>query len=209
MRRFRLGRSVHGDEAVMRRPTSLRDAPSERRDLRSHCEEATMIIDALHPIVEAGQGDLVHLGGIGVHFKIPAEATEGAFSVVEHPIAPGVLVPPHLHAREDEFSFVIEGEIGVRIGDRVFTAGPGEYVVKPRGIPHTFWNSGPAQARLLEIISPPQFDQFFREAAALLAQAGEPDFERLSALGARYGVDFVMEWVPELSATYGVSLLGG
>ena len=105
-----------------------------------------MIIDTAHPVVEAEQGDLVHLGGIGVHYKIPGEATGGAFSIVEHPVEPGVLVPPHVHTREDEFSFVIEGEIGVRIGDRVFTAGPGAYVVKPRGVPHTFWNCGPAPA---------------------------------------------------------------
>jgi mannose-6-phosphate isomerase-like protein (cupin superfamily) len=168
-----------------------------------------MIIDTAHPVVEAGQGDLVHLGGIGVHYKVPGEATGGAFSIVEHPVNPGVLVPPHVHTREDEFSFVIEGEIGVRIGERVFSAGPGEYVVKPRGVPHTFWNSGPARARLLEIIAPPQFDRFFREMAALLAQGGQPDFESLSTLADRYGVSFLMEWVPELSATYGVTLLGG
>lgn len=168
-----------------------------------------MTIDALHPIVEFGHGDLVHLGGIGVHYKIPPEVTGGAFSVVEHPVRPGVLVPPHLHTREDEFSFVIEGEIGVRIGDQVFTARPGDYVVKPRGVPHTFWNSGPEPARLLEILAPPQFGQYFREMAAILAEGGEPDFERISVLADRYGVSFLMDWVPELSAQYGVTILGG
>jgi quercetin dioxygenase-like cupin family protein len=167
-----------------------------------------MTIDTLHPVVTPEQGKLVHLGGIGVRYKIPGEVTGGAFCVVEHPVDPGVLVPPHTHSREDEFSYVITGELGVRLGDHVFTARTGDYVVKPRGIPHTFWNPGPDPAVILEIISPPGFDQFFRQMAAILADGGEPDFERIAALGQRYGVTFNPDWIPELSATYGVSLLG-
>ncbi|WP_393058567.1 cupin domain-containing protein [Streptomyces sp. LN549] len=167
-----------------------------------------MTIDVLHPVVEAGKGERVRLGGIGVNYKVPAEATGGGFAIVEHPVEPGVLVPPHVHTREDEFSFVIEGEVGVRIGDHVFTARTGDYVVKPRDVPHTFWNSGPAHARLLEILSPPQFGQYFREMAAILAEGGEPDFERIASLAGRYGVTFLMDWVPELSSTYGVTVLG-
>jgi len=45
-------------------------------------------------------------------FKLLAEDTGGALSVVEHPFAVGALVPPHLHTREDEYSIVLEGEIG-------------------------------------------------------------------------------------------------
>jgi mannose-6-phosphate isomerase-like protein (cupin superfamily) len=168
-----------------------------------------MTIDVLHPIVEAGQGDLVHLGGVGVHFKLPPQVTGDAFTIVEHPVEPGTLVPPHVHTREDEFSFVIEGEVGVRIGERVFMARPGEYVVKPRHVPHTFWNAGPGRARLLEIISPPQFAQFFREtAAAMLAERGEPDMARISVIAGRYGVTFLPDWVPELTGRYGVTILG-
>lgn len=167
-----------------------------------------MIIDALHPVVTPEQGKLVHLGGIGVQYKIPAEVTGGVFSVVQHPVDPGVLVPPHTHSREDEFSYVIAGEVGVRLGDHVFTAQAGDYVVKPRGIPHTFWNSQLDPALILEIISPPGFDQFFREMAAILADGREPDFDRIAELGQRYGVTFHTDWVPELSATYGVTLLG-
>jgi mannose-6-phosphate isomerase-like protein (cupin superfamily) len=176
--------------------------------MRGEREEAVMSIDALHPVIEAGQGDLIRLGRLGVHYKIPPDVTSGAFSVVEHPVPPGVLVPPHVHTREDEYSFVIEGEVGVRIGDREFTARPGDYVVKPLGVPHTFWNSGPADARILEILRPPQFGQFFREAEAILSEGGEPDLNRLSDLAERYGVSLLMEWVPDLAAKHGVTILG-
>src|SRR5580704_16017222 len=54
---------------------------------------------------------------------------------------PGRMVPPHVHAHEDEFSYILEGEIGARIGDEVLQATTGSYVFKPRGLPHTFWNA--------------------------------------------------------------------
>lgn len=70
-------------------------------------------------------------------------------AIVEHPIEPGRLVPSHVHRNEDEYLYVLEGQIGVCIGDQIFEAGPGSYVIKPRNIPHTFWNVGPESARLI------------------------------------------------------------
>jgi quercetin dioxygenase-like cupin family protein len=57
--------------------------------------------------------------------------TGAAFSIIEHPLDPGRLIPPHIHYKEDELSYVVSGEIGVRIGDRDYLAGPGSYVFKP------------------------------------------------------------------------------
>jgi quercetin dioxygenase-like cupin family protein len=152
------------------------------------------------------EGKSVWLGGLGVDFKISGEQTGGAFSVVEHPIEPGRLVPPHLHTREDEFSYVLEGEIGVRIGDEVVLATPGCYVFKPRGIPHTFWNAGPQMGRLIEIIAPAGFEQWFLEVAELFRTGA--DFSQIEALGVRYGGRSHLEWVPELTEKYHLKLLG-
>ncbi len=105
-------------------------------------------------LVKTGEGRSVQMGGIGVVFKIPGSETGGVLSVIEHPIDPGWLVPPHVHVREDEYSYILQGRVGVRIGDREVTVGPGSYVMKPRNIPHTFWNAGPDPARLIEMISP-------------------------------------------------------
>ena len=84
-------------------------------------------------------GNLVWLGipgqGLGVHFKVTGESTGGAFSIVEHPIPPGAMAFPHTHAHEGWYSFVLEGEVGVRIGDEEVTAGPGTYILKPGGSP--------------------------------------------------------------------------
>jgi mannose-6-phosphate isomerase-like protein (cupin superfamily) len=161
-------------------------------------------------VVSHGQGRSVWLGGLGVDFKVTGERTGGSFAVVEHPIEAGRLVPPHLHHDEDECSLIVEGRIGARIGDAIVDAGPGDYVWKPRGVPHTFWNPGPEPARLVEIITPARFEGFFAELGALAAQ-GLPVEEftaRRAQLGARYHQDFVDGWAEELMATYGLRLLG-
>src|SRR5919198_1975006 len=146
----------------------------------------------LKTVIEAGEGESVWLGGVGVDFKIPGEMTGGAFSIVEHPLDPGRLVPPHIHYREDELSYVISGEIGVRIGDRDYVAGPGSYVFKPRGIPHTFWNAGPEPAHLVELITPAGFEQFFAELGELVATCSPEELpERRAELAREYDHYFV------------------
>ena len=105
---------------------------------RSEVDAPTITI-----VVKPGEGHSVSLGGMGVVFKVPGTATGGAFAVVEHPIEPGRLVPPPVHLREDEYSYVLEGTIGARVGDKEVMVGPGSYVIKPRGVMHTFWNAGP------------------------------------------------------------------
>ena len=152
-------------------------------------------------------GEAVALGGLGVVFKLSGEDTGGAFAVVEHPLQPGALAgPPHTHAHEDEVSFVLEGEVGVHIGDKVFRAEPGAYVVKPRGVPHAFWNAGRAPARILEIISPAGFERYFREVAEVLAAGGPPDLARLGEIAARYGLTLHMERLAVAVETHNVRL---
>src|SRR5215472_14498025 len=129
------------------------------------------------------QGDL---GTIGVVFKLWGRDTGGALSIVEHPFPVGVLVPPHLHTREDEYSIVTEGQIGFRSGDREVVLGPGGYITKPRGELHTMWNAGPVPARMIEVISPAGFENFFRELADLTA-AGPRQGPGIMVLADRYG----------------------
>src|SRR5215212_5952397 len=104
-------------------------------------------------------------GPFGAHLLLTSEN----FSVVEHPIAPRTLAgPSHVHEHEDEYSYVLEGEVGFEVGDEVFSAGAGKLVAKPRAIWHAFWNAGDQPARLLEIISPAGFERYFAELAQLI-----------------------------------------
>lgn len=159
-------------------------------------------------VITPDEGRTFLSGPFGALSKLMPEHTGGAFAIVEHPIAPGVLVPPHLHQDEDEFSYVLEGTVGVRVGDETPEAGPGCYVIKPRGTIHTFWNAGPAPARLIEIISPAGFERYFEELGQLFAQNPSPDPERIEQLAAKYRLTFYYDWVPELTARYNLSLRG-
>lgn len=156
-------------------------------------------------ILRPGEGATGWLGTIGVQFKLLGSQTNGAVSIVEHPFPVGALVVPHLHTLEDEYSIVTEGEIGFRSGDREVVLGTGGYITKPRGEMHTMWNAGQLPARMIEIISPSGFENFFRELSEVLA-AGPPDPEQLMPLAARYGVQLGQpNWLPDVIARYNLT----
>ena len=162
-----------------------------------------------HPrtILRPGEGELVHLLALGVRFMVDGERTGGGFSLVEHPLPPRALgAPLHTHRNEDEYSYVLEGRLGVQLGDEVLEAGPGELVFKPRGVQHAFWNAGDEPLRLLELISPAGFENYFRELAPVLAEHG-PGPEAL-AVAERYELDIRFESVPELAERHGLRLDG-
>src|ERR671933_239450 len=108
------------------------------------------------------------LGSIGVRFMIDGPEAAERFSLVEHPMSPRALAAPlHRHTREDEYSFVLEGEVGAMLGDDVRIGKTGDLIFKPRNQWHTFWNAGDSPARILEVISPAGFEEFFRELVEL------------------------------------------
>jgi mannose-6-phosphate isomerase-like protein (cupin superfamily) len=145
------------------------------------------------------QGEVVHLLALGVRFLIDGERTGGAFSLVEHPLPPRALgAPLHTHHNEDEYSFVLQGRFGIQLGDDTLEAGPGDLVVKPRGVAHAFWNAGEEPARLLELISPAGFEHYFRELAPLLA-APTRDEAAIGEVVARYRLDIDFTTIPTLA----------
>ena len=153
-------------------------------------------------------GESVQIGPMGARFMF-SDQPEGGFSLVEHPIAPrGLAAPMHVHEREDEYSYVLEGEVGVQVGDEVVVGKPGDLIFKPRGIWHAFWNASDAPACLLEIISPAGFERFFAEVAPLFEADGGPDFEAIAKVQASYGVEMDFESAGRLSAEHGLAFPG-
>jgi len=140
------------------------------------------------PVAQAAQTTTGNLGVVGARFILDGALSQGRFSLVEHPIiARGMAAPLHLHTREDEYSFILEGTWGFWQGGNVVFARPGDLVYKPRDVWHTFWNATDSPARLLEIISPAGFDKFFVELAALIS-SGEASPETIAALNNGYGL---------------------
>jgi quercetin dioxygenase-like cupin family protein len=86
-------------------------------------------------VLSPNEGERVQFGGLGVRFMIESARSGGTFALVEHPIEPRALAAPmHTHQHEDEYTYVLEGEIGVQVGDEVRVA----LVFRPRGVPHAF-----------------------------------------------------------------------
>lgn len=161
----------------------------------------------LHTI-SRGDGEQVPLGGLDIIFKITSEQTGGALAICETVVEPGRLIPVPVHDTEDEFSYVIDGRIGVLIGEEELTADAGTWVLKPRGIPHTFWNPGPNQARTIEIITPAGFENFFREISPIFNADGPPDLERLTSTAARYQHHFRPDLDQPLMPKHNIRVIG-
>ncbi len=113
-----------------------------------------------------GVGDLSerarwHLGGL-LTIKVAAADSDGAISVVEERALRGYATPPHVHGREDETLYVIEGEVEYVVDGRPGVVTSGEGVFLPRGLAHNF-RVASAEAHFLVIITPGGFEEFFQQ----------------------------------------------
>ena len=157
-------------------------------------------------VIGPRDGKAGFLGSIGVRFLIDSADSGGGFSLVEHPMSPRALgAPLHRHAREDEYSFVLEERMGALLGDEVIYAEAGELAFKPRDQWHTFWNAGDEPARILEIISPAGFEQYFAELVALGGSRAAPP-DALRALGQRYSLEVDPQSIPGLLQRFGLRI---
>jgi quercetin dioxygenase-like cupin family protein len=158
-------------------------------------------------VLSPDEGETVWLRKLGIRFMIGGEETQDNFALVEHPIGPRALAAPmHTHRYEDEYTYVLEGEVGVQVGDEVLVARPGDLVFKPRGVPHAFWNPSEEPARALEIISPAGFERYFSELAPLFppTNQGPLDGKAVDAVREKYGLEMDMGSIPVLAERHGL-----
>lgn len=138
--------------------------------------------------VDTGSGERLRFSDGEFVVLASAESTGGAFSIVEE-IAP-LDTPLHVHEREDELFYVVEGEHEFRVGDEYFHAGPGAAVFAPRRVPHAHRRLVPRTGRFLTMCSPAGFEGFFRELAAAQSDGtiGPSVYAEVSA---RYGITWL------------------
>ena len=139
-----------------------------------------------------------YMGNV-MSFLVNSEQTDGTFSITEYLSKPGNEPPAHVHHREDEFFYVLEGRIDAYIGKELFSAGQNDGVFFPKFIPHTFKILTP-RLRMLIWLSPGGFEGYFRdmsEPARSLdlpehaANYGEADMDHALRAGKAHGISFL------------------
>ena len=128
--------------------------------------------------------------GMRMEVLVPGSTTAGRFSLAELTCPPGFATPLHVHSREDETLYVVEGQIRYVCGDSTDSGGPRTSLHLPRGVPHAFATAGHAPLRLLHTASPSGMEGF-HIAVGVLASGSPPDpstldREKIARVAAEY-----------------------
>lgn len=115
--------------------------------------------------------------------------TNGAYSISEDITPAGQGVPPHVHSREDEMFYVLEGDYEFHCGDRSFKGSKGVTVHLPRNIPHAFKNTGTTAGKILVFLVPGGMEKVWEELS--LMPPGPPSVEKVNKITMKYGVEFL------------------
>ena len=143
-----------------------------------------------------GEGEATWFQPNRMVVKATAETTNGGFGLLESWVRPGSSPPLHVHHREDESFWVLEGQLRFVCGDEELEAGPGSFVFLPRDVPHTFIVEGEADAHLLTLLTPGGFERYFVDAGRPpegpgLPPPGPPDVAKLQRLAPLYESEIV------------------
>ena len=147
--------------------------------------------------VARGSGEARWWVGMLAEIKAGAASTGGALTLVEVTCGPGYQAPLHVHHREDEAFWVLDGRVTLHIGDARLGAGPGDYAFGPRDVPHRF-DVGDEGCRMLFILTPGGLEGLVREMSEPAAtrtlpppSSEPPDLARAQAIAARYGAELL------------------
>jgi quercetin dioxygenase-like cupin family protein len=132
-------------------------------------------------------------------FLATAEDTQGKFALIEAVGRKGSVPPPHIHHREEESFYVLEGEMTVSVGDHTIKATPGTLVVVPRDTVHSFVIDS-EQLRTLTLLTPAGLEEWFKEfsvpAPAMtlppVAEVPNSEIQKMLAAAARFDIEFVL-----------------
>jgi quercetin dioxygenase-like cupin family protein len=145
----------------------------------------------------AGQGEARWWFGGLAEIKATAEDTDGMLTIVEVTEPPGMEAPLHVHHREDEGFWILEGEVTLYVGDETIEASAGDFVWGPRDIPHRY-TVGPNGCRMLYICTPAGFENLVRDMSVPAetrtlppVSDEEPDMEMVAAVAQRYDCELL------------------
>jgi len=147
--------------------------------------------------VRSGEGEARWWFGMLAEIKATAANTGGNLTIIEVTCPPGYEAPLHVHHREDEAFWVLEGSVVIHVGETNVAAGPGDYAFGPRDIPHRF-SVGDAGCQMLFILTPGGLEGLVREMSEPAAtrtlpppSSEPPDLARAQAIAARYSAELL------------------
>ncbi len=148
--------------------------------------------------VPRGKGRAYWGPGNQLTFLATGEETGGAFFMAEGVVLPGGGPPPHIHSREDESFYLLEGTLTVQVGDKTLQASAGDFVYLPRGIAHAFRNTGKENARMLVTATPAGLEKYFEETFDPAVEGAVPPLltealiKRAKAAAPKYGLELLL-----------------
>ena len=151
----------------------------------------------MKPIIRTPQqGRTVALVGDVYRFLATGEDTNCKYALIETLVGPGGGPPPHVHSREEEGFYILEGEIAFTINGERVVATAGMFANMPVGTPHSFKNESNKPAKMLVSVAPAGLEKMFMEIGVPLAEGAttalppaREDIEKLLAIAPKYGIE--------------------
>ena len=147
-------------------------------------------------IKQPGEGRTIAVVGDVYRFLATSEDTNGKYALWEAIVPPGGGPPPHVHSREEEGFYILEGEITLHVGDKRLVVSAGMFANMPVGTPHSFKNEGSKTARMLISVAPAGLEKMFFDVGVPLAEGAttalpptKEEIEKLLAVASRYGIE--------------------
>jgi quercetin dioxygenase-like cupin family protein len=147
----------------------------------------------------SGEGKKYWFLGSLMEVKVKGEETEGAFSLLEEIDPPDFVTPLHIHRNEDEYFYVLEGEVTFTIGEEIIPAKPGTFVFAPRDVAHMYKIDNSNPAKIITMLVPAGLENLFIDCSVpasaykLPPEGVETDMEKLFAQALEYGVEVLEE----------------
>jgi quercetin dioxygenase-like cupin family protein len=145
------------------------------------------------------QGRTIAVVGDVYRFLATGDETEGAYALFEAHVPPGGGPPPHVHSREEEGFYILEGEIAFTINGETVIAKAGTFANMPVGTPHSFKNQSDRPAKMLISVAPAGLEKMFLEVGASMAEGetvalppSKDEIERLLAAAPKHGITILL-----------------
>jgi mannose-6-phosphate isomerase-like protein (cupin superfamily) len=155
-----------------------------------------MLANRAPHIVLPNEGELVNAAGDRYRFLATREVTDGKYGLWEAVVPPGGGPPPHLHTREEEGFYVVDGELAVYVDGVRVVAGPGSFVNMPVGSTHWFRNESDRPAKMLVLVAPGGMEGLFKytgqavaDPASPIPPLGDEEKQRIVAAAPTFGIE--------------------